>query len=558
MILSENENKPSWKDFWADSMVTKFHHLVTDSDTSKKVILNLLDSIEVGNSCIQVAASDVNALGGLASVSNLRKAPFYFDGDLLYMDQHFQLEASLAYNVRRIVNAPSIELDSAEFEHLLTDEHQKKSLQVAFKNNLTLITGGPGTGKTYTLARIIAGLNKVCNNPRIAMAAPTGKAAQRMQEALQSAFSNESLIKDGLVTENLKGLVPVTLHRLLGIGFSGKSTYSKDKKLPFDILVIDEVSMLDLNIASQFFNAVADGTRVILLGDPKQLASVDVGGVLLDLKTSALLENNQVQLVRSVRFGDDTAIGRMAKFILNKSDQDTDQDTDQAAVHDFIKLIDGQSAEIDLIHASGNDDCVLKLRNGYDQYARQVKNYSLGVCGHDELVASFDKYRILTATKHGEFGLHHLNSIVSNYLSHSTNQDGEWYLGRPVMITQNNYKLGLSNGDIGVCVHHRENKGEFEVYFQSSNKWISTTRLPKTIETAYVMTIHKSQGSEFSRVAVVLDDSDSASRILSMELIYTAITRAKHEIHLVCGQKALSKSLSVKTTRKSGLHKKLN
>lgn len=557
MISIANENKPGWKDFWANTMVEKFNHLVGDAENSKKIILDLLDAVEAGNSCIQVDESKARDLGGLLSETNLVKAPFHFDGDLLYMDHHFQLERSLAENVRRIINAKSVELDSAEFEHLLTDEHQKKSLQVVFKNNFNLITGGPGTGKTYTLARIIASLNKVCNNPRIAMAAPTGKAAQRMQEALQNAFSNESLVSNGLVTDKLKSLVPITIHRLLGIGFNGKSSFGKDKKLPIDILVVDEVSMLDLNIAAQLFSAVADGTRVILLGDPKQLASVDVGGILLDLKSSALLTNNQVQLMKSVRFGDDTSIGRIAKFILEKSDQATAQVSAQANFNGLVNLMDGESAVFDPIQASNTSTCLVKLRDGYQQYIQQIKNYRSGSSDHDQLVVSFDKYRILTATKHGEFGLKHLNSIITDHATQLTNQDGEWYLGRPVMITQNNYKLGLSNGDIGICVNHRENKGEYEVYFQSSNKWISTTRLPKTIETAYVMTIHKSQGSEFSRVAVVLDDSEAASRVLSMELIYTAITRAKNEIHLVCGEQALKTSLSVKTTRQSGLQKKL-
>ncbi len=570
MISSTSENSLGWKDFWANAMVEKFDHLVTDAGDSRSVILLLLDAVELGNSCIQISHDRVSALGGLVSDSPLKKAPFHFDGDLLYMDQHFQLETVLVENVRRIIEAESIQLDSGEFEYLLTDEHQKRSLQVVFKNNFNLITGGPGTGKTYTLARIIASLNKVCDNPRIAMAAPTGKAAQRMQEALQNAFSSEALNDGGFITDELKSLVPITIHRLLGIGMNGKAQFGADKKLPFDILVVDEVSMLDLKIAAQLFSAVASGTRVILLGDPKQLASVDVGGLLLDLKSSPLLKNNQVQLEKSVRFGDDTAIGRIAKFILRKSDQATDQATDQvvfdhfsdnsdhSVVEEFKKLFDGESAVLDMISANGDGGEVQAIRHGYMRYTNQIHSYLSGLCDHDELFTVFDQYRVLTATKHGKFGLNDMNTYISSHVAQVTGQDSrEWYVGRPIMITENNYKLGLSNGDIGICLKHRENSGEFEVYFQSSNKWISTTRLPKSIQTAYAMTIHKSQGSEFGRVAVVLDDSEASSKVLSMELIYTAITRAKNEIYLLAGDQALLTALTVKTTRQSGLQKKL-
>lgn len=555
MNVTEQENKPGWKDFWANSMIQKFPHLVKHPEQSRQAICDLLDSVDLGNSCISMGAESIQALGGLVSNTELKKTPFFYDGELLYLDHHYQLEKKCAQNILRIINAQSASFDSTQFEDLLTDEHQKQSLQVAFKKNLTLITGGPGTGKTYTLARIIAGLNKAHGQARIAMAAPTGKAAQRMQEALHKAFSSEDLNEANLVTEELKALVPVTIHRLLGVGFDGKPEYGEGKKLPFDILVIDEVSMLDLSIAAHLFGAIADGSRVILLGDPNQLASVDVGGVLFDLKSSSLLKNNQVQLSKSVRFGDDSSIGRMAKFILNK----TDQVSDQACVNEFVQLSNPE--DINFITGNSNKGYLEGLCDGYAAYIQEVNNYKSGLCDHDELMFAFDRYRILTATKHGELGLNSINNYISEVVAQNTHQKAdrnEWYLGKPIMITQNNYKLGVSNGDIGICVNHRHNTGEFEVYFQSSNKWISTTRLPKSIQTGYVMTIHKSQGSEFHRVAVVLDGGDASAKILSQELIYTAITRAKNEIYILADKLALAKALSVKTTRKSGLQKKLS
>ena len=171
---------------------------------------------------------------------------------------------------------------------------------------------------------------------------------------------------------------------------------------------------------------------------------------------------------------------------------------------------------------------------------------------------AFDLYRILTAVRHGALGLTRLNLEMEQALFRqlpTLARKGDWYVGRPVMMTYNDYQLGLSNGDIGICFKHRQDSGQYEVYFPSLDKWLPATRLPKDIQAAFVLTIHKSQGSEFSHTAVVLDQS--ATNLLSQELIYTAITRAKMVVSLLVDQQAFATSLQTMTVRTSGLLSKI-
>ena len=175
------------------------------------------------------------------------------------------------------------------------------------------------------------------------------------------------------------------------------------------------------------------------------------------------------------------------------------------------------------------------------------------------VIKAFDRYRILTAIRYGELGLDRLNDEMQKALFKVLPRivkQGDWYIGRPVMMSYNDYQLGVSNGDIGLCFKHGTQADLFEVYFPSLDKWIPATRLPKSIQTAFALTIHKSQGSEFMHTAVVLDES--ATKLLSQELIYTAITRAQSVVSLLVSPNALRQALTIKTTRRSGLVNKMN
>lgn len=455
----------------------------------------------------------------------------------------------MAQQVARLKLQNLTQVDISAYAHLLEDQHQKQALAMVAEQALAIITGGPGTGKTYTLARIIAVLKQSLPDIRIAMAAPTGKAAQRMKEALQNSFQDEKL--QDLVTPDLKNLNPVTLHRLLGLGNTQQPRFHSRQPLPYDVIVVDEASMLDLNLAQMLFAAMPNQARLIILGDADQLASVDVGSVLADLQQVPALAENRVNLVNSRRFKSDARIGKLAQFIQQQTcfDSTTHPVEKQSVLHTFqqqvvnattLKAVELDQVKVDYLQLELLPEQALSaeqlqhyydlLMLGFQGYVEALKQYQQNP--NESLVPKvihhFDDYRILAAIRHGHFGLKQLNLQIEQRLLEQSKQikQGEWYLGRPVMMTYNDYQLGVSNGDIGLCLQRvQQGKLQFEVYFPSLNKWVAATRLPKNIETAFALTIHKSQGSEFTHTAVVLDRQ--AEKLLSKELIYTAITRAK-------------------------------
>ncbi|NLN56757.1 MAG: exodeoxyribonuclease V subunit alpha, partial [Gammaproteobacteria bacterium] len=455
---------------------------------------------------------------------------------------------------------------------------QQQALQTAASQSLSIITGGPGTGKTYTLAHIIAVLNQALPDIRIAMAAPTGKAAQRMQEALKNALSSKAL--QAFDVDTLQQLQPVTLHRLLGLGNTGKPRFHAKQPLPYDVIVVDGASMLDLHLSHMLLAAIPAQARLILLGDANQLASVDVGTVLADLQQVPELAKNRVNLVTTRRFAEGAKVGAMAKFIqLEYPAQQVlaafEQQVVAATQLRKINLEQIQVDEVQLQYLPSQDSpmSATDLDGYYDQlmygYQSYVEVLNAGLAdGNDlqdfqhfvmQVIQVFDDYRILTAIRHGHLGLKQLNVQIEQRLLQQSKQQkqGDWYIGRPVMMTYNDYQLGLSNGDIGICFMRAHNaQRQFEVYFPSLDKWVPATRLPKNIETAFALTIHKSQGSEFSHTAVVLDAM--AKNLLSKELIYTAITRAKKAVSLLVDAQALEQALNIRTRRSSGLLARIN
>ncbi|MEB3753531.1 exodeoxyribonuclease V subunit alpha [Acinetobacter sp. MD2(2019)] len=543
----------------------------------RQLVHRLFAAQAQGNSCIETDFEEVAILEKLLGdvQENLPK-PFVYDGKLLYLYRYFQLEQRVATQVMRLQHATPTQVDMQQYEHLLNDEYQKQALFSAGEHAFNIITGGPGTGKTYTLARIVAALKHSLPELRIAMAAPTGKAAQRMQEALQASFKDEHLLAQNLLHDDLFNLQPVTLHRLLGIGMYGQPRYQANYPLPFDLIVVDEASMLDLKLAAQLLEAIPSQARLILLGDAQQLASVDIGSVLADLQHIPSLQENRTHLRNSRRFSDHAYIGKMATFIQNVSQQKLleeqvlDAFEQQVVFASALQKIDLSQLDTDCVqlqyldnHAADFPQTALHLLwQGFENYAEMLFNYAQSKDSKwvEKIVQCFDEYRILTAIHHGDLGLARLNQFMEQqllaYLATATVKQGNWYIGRPVMMTENDYQLGLSNGDIGICFYHRDNAAMFEVYFPSLNKWLNATRLPQHIQTAFALTIHKSQGSEFSHVAVVLDHA--ATKLLSQELIYTAITRAKQAVSLLVDKNAFIQALTQKTSRQSGLIKKIN
>ena len=568
---------PAWIEIWSRYLLAQspassgWHGAATD------LIHQILLATTRGESCVAATESQILALQHLAVEqynASAEVAPFVYDDQFVYLYRYWQLEQRLAKQIIRIQQQEVDIVDTKNFQHLLSDPQQKSALEMVAKQALSIITGGPGTGKTYTLARIIAVLHDANADLRIAMAAPTGKAAQRMKEALQHSFNDEKLTELGLMDEGLKQQETLTIHRLLGLGHHGVARFHAKQPLPFDVIVIDEASMLDLQLATLLLEAISPQCRLILLGDAQQLASVDVGAVLADLQQLELLRDNRVNLITSRRFKAGALIGQMAGFI--QAQQNPDFDADQI-LRDFAKAV-VPATQLNRVPLSVDMEDVIqleyleqlyekesvnnyqKLSWGFRDYFEQLDRYIANQDPStelDALVKAFDQYRILTPIHFGGVGLAALNKAMEAlfleqypYVRH-----GDWYVGRPVMITSNDYQLGLSNGDIGLCLPHRSQAQQYEVYFPSLDLWFAATRLPKSIQTAFAMTIHKSQGSEFKHVAVVFDSS--SEKLLSQELIYTAITRAKSVVSLLVDKNTFAKSLFVKTCRTSGLAKKI-
>lgn len=572
----------TWMIRWSQYLLQQATGVVDEAATQQ--ILQLLLALERGESCVAIDSTAIEQLHGVVvEAQQLQQhiAPLVYADEALYLYRYWQLEQQVAEHILRLKQQQLDAIDVSAYGDLLVDPHQHAALKMVASQGLSLITGGPGTGKTYTLARIIAVLNHLQPGLRIAMAAPTGKAAQRMKEALAAAFADPALNALGLVDDHLRQLETFTLHRLLGLGFHRPARFNAEQPLPYDLIVIDEASMLDLQLASQLLTAITTPCRLILLGDAHQLASVDVGAVLADLQQAEILQANRVNLVTSRRFKAGAMIGQMANFIqqatsLNLTDAQLVTHFEQvvvaAAPLEKIEVCSGMSDQIQLeflpnpISSQVLADYYQRLAWGYQHYfsalhcleQQYLQDETWSAEMLNDLIEAFDQYRILVAVRHGDFGLYRLNQEMEQHLLSAQAawvKQGDWYLGRPVMVTQNDDQLGVANGEIGLCLPHREKAGQFEVYFPNLKLWVAATRLPKTIETAFAMTIHKSQGSEFKHVAVVFDQA--AQRLLSQELLYTAITRAQSVVSLLVHRNTFSQSLQLKTHRKSGLVKKI-
>ncbi|NAR50086.1 exonuclease V subunit alpha [Acinetobacter haemolyticus] len=574
-LISDQSEQMAWINMWSRYLTQAPFSQSAQADSAAHVLQQLIEASLNGDSCIQVDLVQLEALGDLAIPSEkaaTQVAPCVYDQQGLALYRYWQLEQRLAQQICRLKRQMTPVIDISEYESLLEDEFQQAALKMVLQQWLSIITGGPGTGKTYTLARIIAALNQMIPDIRIAMAAPTGKAAQRMQEALQNSFNDPNLIASGLVTDELRNQSTQTLHRLLGMGNRQIPRFNVKQPLPYDVIVVDEASMLDLSLATALFEAVPDSCRIILLGDANQLASVDVGSVLADLQQVEGLAENRVQLQNSRRFSDKAKIGQLARFIQAQQASSEsvltqlEQEIVKPASLQEMSLSTAMPDAIQLEYLPEQLDIEIeqyqqKLMYGFNDYAEILKSYLHADQPEQyiqDVIRVFDDYRILAAVKHGALGIEQLNRYAERWLNQQLKQIAvaEWYVGRPVMMTYNDYQLGISNGDIGICFKHRTQAQQFEVFFPSLNKWIAAHRLPRNMQTAFALTIHKSQGSEFTHTAIVLDAN--AKKLLSQELIYTAVTRAKKVVTLLADPNALLQALTVRTVRRSGLVQKIN
>lgn len=506
----------------------------------------------------------------------------YFDvvADMLNIVDAKSLDIEAIAEVCR--NAKSAE-DLQKLDELIPSnaccDHQKTAAFTALQKSFAVISGGAGTGKTSTVVKflalsIIAELAINNKTIRIDLAAPTGKAASRLTESITKAIDSID------VADNVKELIPrsaTTLHKLLGYSYnSTKLKYNEDNKLNTDILVVDEASMVDV---TQLFNclcALKDGAKIVLLGDKNQLLSVDAGSILADICSFTSISEQQKKIVseftgnsvplengeddmelkaisdsicflkKSYRFDAKSGIGQLATAV-NNGDFDKAVNICESSVFNDVELKD--------VSADSFDDLITRSTDLYSHYFEMIKNGE----NPREILNEFNKIRVLCAVRTGVFGIYNINSNIEKELSSREiiKKDGaSWYNGKPIMITKNDSITKLSNGDIGIAIYD-ENSQNIFIHIEMSDGTIKRflpSRIPAH-ETAYAMTIHKSQGSEFDHTFTIFPTK--ALPLLTRELIYTAITRAKKHYTLYSPKDILKRSIKTRTVRNSNLHRLL-
>lgn len=444
-------------------------------------------------------------------------------------------------------------------------DHQKIAAINALLSPTSIISGGPGTGKTTTVIRILMLLLNEHPNLHISLAAPTGKAAARLSESIEKQKTDFKAQRPELI--HLLDKIPsqsTTLHRLLSFNPNQiKPRYHQYHPLPTDLIIIDEASMIDLYIFNLLIEALPPHVRIIILGDKDQLASVEAGAIMgeicqnigYDAKRLALLEkimgqslptdftpkqvplNNVTLLTKSHRFSADSGIGQLAKAV------------NEQRVNDFLPIVSQSPDELTFINTGETADwrtLIHLLLQDYVQLCQDKAEPRL-------LFQALQSVRILSATNVSEFGTHALNEYISHTLFHA---DGNaLYHGQAIMILQNDYVNHIFNGDVGIIT---EDNGRIIAYFESDNGELRAlpVQLLPHYETAFAMTIHKSQGSEFDHVMLVLPDF--YSKILTKELLYTGITRAKKQLTLIGTPRIIKTTIGNHTERFSGIGAQLN
>jgi len=466
-----------------------------------------------------------------------------YDDRLLYLDRYWREESQVCADLLALsVPGARVEVPTLDRLFLPGYEEQRSAAEIVLSQAVTVLTGGPGTGKTTTVARLLALLAEQADLPggvglRIAMAAPTGKAAARLTEAVTAEVAR----LDSPDRKRLAGLEATTLHRLLGSrpDTSVRFRHHRGNRLPHDLIVVDETSMVSLTMMARLLEAVRPDARLILVGDPDQLASVEAGAVLADL-VDGLSEREDTRvaaLLSSHRFGE--SIGALADAI-RVGDADR-----------VIELLRAGGGHIDWID---DEDPTDRLRAILVAPALRVREAA--VLGADAVaLEALDGHRLLCAHRRGPFGVEHWNRQVHRWLTEESGLPAwsEWYAGRPLLVTANDYGLRLYNGDTGVVVARQA--GLRAVISGAAGPLEFATSRLSDVETMFAMTIHKSQGSQADEVTVLLPPEDS--RLLTRELFYTAVTRAKTKVRVVGSQAAVRAAIGRRAVRASGLRHRL-
>jgi len=499
-------------------------------------------------------------------------APMILDGDRLYLNRFWNYEERVASAIKsRMQTTVSVEHEELKkgLDRLFDKDRdgasvnwQKLAAALAVTRHFSVISGGPGTGKTSSLVKVLALLLEQHPDMHIRMAAPTGKAAARMMESIRRAKSTLNVV------DAISASIPdeaSTLHRLLGYSPRGYR-HNSANPLVLDCLVIDEASMVDLPMMARLLDALPESAQLILLGDRDQLASVDAGNVLGDVtghgheieyrpETAALLASltgtdlnllpanpnapvvaDAIALLRkSYRFDENSGIGNLARYINTGT-------ADQA----IAWLSDQSNDELSWVPDMALSTLIEHIVESYVPYLQES---DIG-----NALELFEKQRVLCAVRQGPFGMETVNQeIAARLRSRGLLAGGEVVAGMPIMVTGNNYELNLFNGDVGLLWRNQD--GQLKAWFRNGGhelRDIPAQSLPQ-YELSWAMTVHKSQGSEFDHVVVILPEGDTGRVVLTRELLYTAVTRAKHQFTLFSSRDAVKCAMAQTVQRSTGL-----
>ncbi len=588
-----NNVHQQFAEFFKSEILKPFAYLVSKKLSEGHICLDLnevnkeLEDVEFYDKTL----SNVSALKDepLVTSKDGAKQPFVLHNEKLYLQRYFNYETIILNRIKEFIETENKEIEKriqelkshAAFIQTLFSgsraavsavgaeniDWQLAAAVSAILNNFTIITGGPGTGKTTTVAKILAILFTINPSLKVALAAPTGKAAVRMAESLK--FSRLDISED--INEKLQAITPGTIHRLLKyVPDSPYFKHNSSNPVNYDVVIADESSMIDVVLFAKLLDAVSHATKLILLGDKDQLASVEAGSLFGDLcktqsglnmisanraefinsfisdprrqitddyilKGSAhLLSEHIIELKYSHRFTSDKGIGKFSKAIIKN---------DVYGLNEYLGNIEDEQITIDTEY---KNEIFEQFAEGYTEYIKEpdIK----------KALQKLNKLRVLCAVREGEQGLYNLNTAIENYLRKKKliNKNLEFYENRPIIITKNYYSLGLFNGDVGII--RPDENGMLKAWFEDSDKKLKSI-LPGYIaeaETVFAMTIHKSQGSEYDKILVVLPDNLNIP-ILTRELLYTAVTRAKSKVIVQASKEVILHTAEGVVKRASGI-----
>ncbi|MFK5986920.1 MAG: exodeoxyribonuclease V subunit alpha [Pseudomonadota bacterium] len=521
--------------------------------------------------------------------------PLVYQFQRLYLRRYWLFEQQLSESIALLINQPLVidvlkatqvvqqlfpaAIENKEFKSYATElDWQQIAVANTLDKQFSIIAGGPGTGKTFTVTKVMAALQSLFNSStgkwlNIAMVAPTGKAAMRLNESINKA--KHILQQQQLISIATLEVIPdtaTTIHRLLGVKRGSHNfRYNESRKLPYDVILVDEISMIDLPLMCRLFRALNESCQIIMLGDADQLPSVAAGSILSDLapqqsnsyslansknlqqltgfKITAAIQKNLDHLTvlqKSFRFDSGGEIAQLASDVIAGEEKKS-----------WLFL---NNAKKQLLYIQG-----ISFLNWIDSMLEQYylplfrTNKNQPELTIEMAFLQLNQFRFLAATRKGEQGIELINDYIEQYLAHKgfipasqlALKQG-FYHGCPIMVTENDYQLGLYNGDTGLIWLKQ---GKLYAAFPANPvRWINLSRLP-AVETVYAMTIHKTQGSEFTHVALVLPAQDSP--ILSRELLYTGITRASDKLSIWAAQSIWNIAVKRKVQRYSGLQQRI-